>query len=82
MVSMVFLLLFAGYETTTHLISGSIYEMLKNPELRNWLEEDWKRLDLAVEEFLRLSRQYNLPSPGLCAGISSLTVFLLGRVTR
>lgn len=53
MVAMVFLLLFAGHETTTHLISGSVYELLRNPALRNWLEEDWRRAGLAVEEFLR-----------------------------
>src|SRR5215211_9343291 len=35
MVSMVFLLLGAGSETTTHLISGSVYELLKNPTLRD-----------------------------------------------
>src|SRR6202035_989362 len=52
-VAMVFLLLIAGHETTTHLISGSVYELLKNPDLRDWLEEDWSRADLAVEEFLR-----------------------------
>ncbi|HKF09256.1 MAG TPA: cytochrome P450, partial [Xanthobacteraceae bacterium] len=52
MVSMVFLLLFAGHETTTHLISGSVHELLKNPGLRDWLEEDWNRANLAVEEFL------------------------------
>jgi len=39
MVSMVFLLLGAGSETTTHLISGSVYELLKNSTLRDWLEE-------------------------------------------
>jgi cytochrome P450 len=53
MVAMVFLLLFAGHETTTHLISGSVYELLRNPGLRDWLEEDWSRAGLAVEEFLR-----------------------------
>jgi cytochrome P450 len=53
MVAMVFLLLFAGHETTTHLISGSVYELLRNPGLRDWLEEDWNRADVAVEEFLR-----------------------------
>ena len=47
-VSMVFLLLFAGHETTTHLISGGVHELLKNPGLRDWLEEDWSRADLAV----------------------------------
>ena len=31
MVAMVFLLLGAGSETTTHLISGSVYELIKNP---------------------------------------------------
>src|SRR4029077_15272713 len=31
MVAMVFLLLGAGSETTTHLISGSVFELLKNP---------------------------------------------------
>ena len=29
---MVFLLLFAGHETTTHLISGAVHELLKNPD--------------------------------------------------
>jgi cytochrome P450 PksS len=53
MVAMVFLLLFAGHETTTHLISGSVYELLRNPALRDWLAEDLSRGALAVEEFLR-----------------------------
>src|SRR3954465_1426723 len=53
MVAMVFLLLGAGSETTTHLITGSAYELLKTRELRDWLEEDWSRAALAVEEFLR-----------------------------
>jgi cytochrome P450 len=53
MVAMVFLLLFAGHETTTHLISGSVYELLRNAALRDWLEEDWSRAGLAMEEFLR-----------------------------
>ena len=35
MISMLFLLLAAGSETTTHLISGSVYELLKNPSLRD-----------------------------------------------
>jgi cytochrome P450 PksS len=53
MVAMLFLLLLAGHETTTHLISGSVRELLRNPGLRDWLEEDWRRADLAIEEFLR-----------------------------
>src|SRR4029450_3714105 len=53
MVAMVFLLLGAGSETTTHLISGSVYELTKAPQLRDWLKEDWTRANLAIEEFLR-----------------------------
>jgi cytochrome P450 len=64
MVAMVFLLLFAGHETTTHFIGGSVYELLKNPKLRDWLEEDWARADLEVEEFLRFISpvQFSKPS--------------------
>jgi len=63
MVSMLFLLLFAGHETTTHLISGSVHELLKNPELRDWLEEDWSRTGLAVEEFLRFITPVQFTKP-------------------
>lgn len=62
-VSMVFLLLFAGHETTTHLISGSVHELLKNPGLRDWLAEDWRRADLAVEEFLRFLTPVQFTKP-------------------
>jgi cytochrome P450 len=63
MVSMVFLLLFAGHETTTHLISGSVHELLKNPVLRDWLEENWSRANLAVEEFLRFLSPVQFTKP-------------------
>jgi cytochrome P450 PksS len=62
-VSMVFLLLFAGHETTTHLISGSVYELLKNPDLRDWLKQDSSRVDLAVEEFLRFITPVQFTKP-------------------
>ncbi len=63
MVAMVFLLLGAGTETTTHLISGSVYELLKAPALRDWLEEDWTRSALAVEEFLRFVSPVQFSKP-------------------
>jgi cytochrome P450 len=53
MVATVFLLLIAGSETTAHLISGSVFELAKNPALREWLAQDWSRANLAIEEFLR-----------------------------
>ena len=63
MVSMVFLLLGAGSETTTHLISGSVYELLRNPDLRDWLAADWSRAGLAVEEFLRFVSPVQFSKP-------------------
>jgi len=53
MVSMLFLLLNAGSLTTTHLIGGAVYELLRDPARRDWLAADWRRAGLAVEEFLR-----------------------------
>jgi cytochrome P450 PksS len=63
MVSMVFLLLGAGSETTTHLISGSVYELLRDPGLRDWLEADWSRANLAIEEFLRFISPVQFTKP-------------------
>ena len=63
MISMVFLLLLAGHETTTHLISGSVFELAKNPGLRDWLAQDWSRADLAIEEFLRFVSPVQFSKP-------------------
>jgi cytochrome P450 len=63
MVAMVFLLLGAGSETTTHLISGSVYELIKAPHARDWLKEDWSRANLAVEEFLRFVSPVQFTKP-------------------
>ncbi|MDQ8727219.1 cytochrome P450 [Bradyrhizobium sp. LHD-71] len=63
MVAMVFLLLGAGSETTTHLISGSVYELTRNPGLRDWLIEDWSRVNLAIEEFLRFISPVQFTKP-------------------
>ena len=63
MVSMLFLLLNAGSETTTHLISGAVFELLKEPGRRDWLMQDWSRLALAVEEFLRFVSPVQFSKP-------------------
>lgn len=63
MVAMVFLLLGAGSETTTHLISGSVYELVRNPKLRDWLAADWSRANLAIEEFLRFLSPVQFTKP-------------------
>jgi cytochrome P450 PksS len=62
-VAMIFLLLGAGSETTTHLISGSVYELMKDATLRDWLEGDWSRANLAVEEFLRFVSPVQFSKP-------------------
>ena len=63
MVAMVFLLLGAGSETTMHLISGSVFELLRNPSLRDWLAADWSRANLAIEEFLRFVSPVQVTKP-------------------
>jgi len=65
MVAMVFLLLGAGSETTTHLISGAAYELTRNLKLRDWLTEDWSRANLAIEEFLRFISPVQFTKPRL-----------------
>jgi cytochrome P450 len=63
LVSMLFLLLAAGSQTTTHLIAGSVFELLKDPARRDWLEQDWSRAGLAVEEFLRFVSPVQFSKP-------------------
>lgn len=63
MVAMVFLLLGAGSQTTAHLISGSVFELARNPRLRDWLAADWNRANLAVEEFLRFLSPVQFTKP-------------------
>ncbi|MGI9351934.1 MAG: cytochrome P450 family protein [Rhizobiaceae bacterium] len=53
LIAMVFLLLVAGHETTTHLISGGILALIQHPEQLSKLLGDWSQLDMAVEEILR-----------------------------
>jgi cytochrome P450 len=63
MLSMLFLLLNAGSITTTHLIGGSVLELLKDPARRGWLMADWSRAGLAVEEFLRFVSPVQFSKP-------------------
>jgi len=53
MVAMVFLLLIAGHETTTHVLTGGLFELLRHEDQRLWLMEDETHIALAVEEILR-----------------------------
>jgi cytochrome P450 PksS len=63
MLSMLFLLLNAGSITTTHLIGGAVFELLRDPDRRDWLKADWDRTGLAVEEFLRFVSPVQFSKP-------------------
>jgi len=63
MLSMLFLLLNAGSQTTTHLIGGAVFELLRDPARRDWLMADWSRASLAVEEFLRFVSPVQFSKP-------------------
>ncbi|MFC0542341.1 cytochrome P450 family protein [Kutzneria chonburiensis] len=54
LVSMAFLLLFAGHETTVHLLGNAVYQLLTNPKQQELLRGDPGLLPGAVEEFLRI----------------------------
>jgi cytochrome P450 PksS len=53
LVSMVFLLLVAGHETTVNLIAGGTLALLQNPEQLERLRKDPGLIEPAVEELLR-----------------------------
>ncbi len=47
------LILIGGDETTRHVISGGMYELLTHPDQYRMLSEDRSRMTVAVEEMLR-----------------------------
>jgi cytochrome P450 len=47
------LVLFAGHETTTHLLGNAVHALLAHPEQLQRLRDDPALIDSAVEEFLR-----------------------------
>jgi cytochrome P450 len=60
LLSTIFLMMNAGYETTANLISSSVYALLKHPEQLEQLRGDATLLPNAVEEFLRYESPLNL----------------------
>jgi cytochrome P450 len=64
LIAMVFLLLFAGFETTTHLISDSIIALEQNPEQKAYLLADpASRMERALEELGRFTSPVQSTKP-------------------
>ncbi|NOK58646.1 MAG: hypothetical protein GFH27_549301n324 [Chloroflexi bacterium AL-W] len=74
LVSMVFLLIIAGYETTVHLITNSVVTLLQHPDQLARLRERPELLDSAIEEIMR----YNGPVHGTKLGYAVEDVTLHG----
>ena len=53
LVAMVFLLIVAGYETTTHLITNGVLALFENPTSLEQLRAEPARIESAVEEMIR-----------------------------
>ena len=60
LLSTIFLVMNAGYETTANLISSSVYALLQHPEQLAELRGDAGLIPNAVEEFLRYESPLNL----------------------
>jgi cytochrome P450 len=63
LLAMAFLLLIAGFETTVHLLSGGTLALLKTPEQKERLLNDWSLLPAAVEELLRFVSPVQMSEP-------------------
>jgi len=59
LMSMAFLLLFAGHVTTVDLLATGLFHLLEHPQQKAELLADWTKVDSAVEEMLR----YHPPAP-------------------
>ena len=63
LVSMVFLLLFAGHETTVNLIGNGVLELVRHPEQLQLLREQPDLVDTAVDEMLRYTNPVGVVAP-------------------
>ena len=83
LVSMVFLLLFAGFETTTNLISGAILALEKSPDQKAWLFEDFDgRIETATEELCRYVSAVGGTKPRVAAHDVDVQGFVIPKGAR
>jgi cytochrome P450 len=60
LLSTIFLMMNAGYETTANLISSSVHALLRHPDQQELLRTDASLIPGAIEEFLRYESPLNL----------------------
>jgi len=63
LLAMIFLLLLAGHETTTHLIAGGTMALFQNPHQLEELIANPEMINLAVEELLRFVSPVQMTKP-------------------
>ncbi|WP_052517661.1 cytochrome P450 family protein [Archangium violaceum] len=63
LISMVFLLLFAGHETTVNLIGNGVLELVRHPDQLQKLREQPDLIDSAIEEMLRFTNPVGVVAP-------------------
>lgn len=63
LLAMAFLLLFAGHETTVHLISSGVLTLLDHPDQKAKLLADWQLAGSAVDEVLRYASPVQMSKP-------------------
>ncbi|AZI43468.1 cytochrome P450 [Deinococcus psychrotolerans] len=74
LLSMVLLLITAGYETTYNLIANSVVALLTHPAQLAWLQVEPERLSTAIEEVLRFSS----PIQGTKPAYATETIMIRG----
>ena len=63
LVSMVFLLLFAGHETTVNLIGNGVLELVRHPDQLQELRAQPDLIDSAIDEMLRFTNPVGMVAP-------------------
>jgi cytochrome P450 len=58
-----FLLMFAGHETTVHLISSGVLALLDHPDQKAKLTADWSKAGSAVDEAIRFVSPVQMTKP-------------------